>query len=129
MPYVYSTLTADNKYAHYVKAGDQQHVEREVLIHGGHGVANRNLITPRGVVTKVTDDELEFLEANSAFKFHRDNGFLSVEQKEFDTEAVASNMEGRDGSSPIVPSDYEAGGMMDVGAPSVGAEVKTKPKK
>jgi hypothetical protein len=37
-------------------------------------------------------------------------------------------MEGRDGSAPIVPSDYEAGGMMDVGAPSVGAEVKKTKK-
>lgn len=122
MPYVYSTLTADNNYAAYVKAGDrdQQRVVREVLIKGGHGLMNKNFITPLGVATEVTEDELSFLLTVNAFNEHKANGFISHEEKKVEPEKAVANMKRRDKSSQIVPSDYEKGGLMDVAEPKVG---------
>jgi hypothetical protein len=122
MPYVYSTLTADNIYAAYAKAGDreQQNVVREVLIKGGHGLIDKNFITALGVATEVTDDELDFLRTVDAFKQHEANGFISYDQKKVEPEKAIANMKRRDKSSQLTPADYEKGGMMDVDAPKVG---------
>lgn len=116
MPYVYSTLTCDNEYAAYVKTGDreQQRVTHSVLIKGGHGVINKNFLTPQGVATEVSDEDLEFLKGVPAFQEHEQRGFITYDKKKVETEKVAVNMKGRDKSAQIVPSDYEPGGMMDV---------------
>lgn len=118
--YVYSTLTCDNDYAEWQKNGDQQSILRTVRVNGGHGLMNKHMITPLGVVTEVSDEDLEFLQKNSGFQQHVANGFITVEQRKSDTEKVAANMKRRDKSSQIVPSDYVKGGMMDVPEPKVG---------
>ncbi len=117
--YVYSTLTCDNEYADYVKNGDQQSIAHKVLIKGGHGVMNKNFMTPLGVVTEVSDEDMAFLMRNDHFKFHMDGGFIKVEKKKMETEKVAADMKRRDKSSPIVPSDYAPGGLMDIKEPTV----------
>lgn len=116
MAYVYSTLTCDNEYVGYKKdgQGNPNIVERSVRIAGGHGLMNRNFLTPRGMVTEVTDEELEFLKTVNMFKLHVENGFITYDNKKVDAEKVAANMRGRDESSQIVPADYEKGGKMDV---------------
>jgi hypothetical protein len=120
MQYVYSTLTCDNDYAEWAKNGDQQSILRTVRVNGGHGLMNKHMITPLGVVTEVSDEDLEFLQRNSAFRLHVENGFITVDEKKAEPEKVAANMKRRDKSSQIVPSDYEKGGMMDVPEPKVG---------
>lgn len=118
--YVYSTLTCPNEYTEWVKVGDQQNVLKSVKIQGGHGLMNNNFITPLGVVTEVSDEDIEFLERNDAFNFHRKNGFVTIEKKKIDTEKAAANMKLKDKSAPITPADYEKGGKFDgVKAPTV----------
>lgn len=122
MPHVFSTLTSPNEYVEWVKRGDQTSIARRVLIQGGHGVMNKNFLTPLGVATEVSDDELEFLLKNDHFKFHMENGFIKVEKKKVDTEKVAADMKLRDESSPATPADYAPGGRMGdsgVKAPTV----------
>ena len=107
--YVYSTLTADNIYAGYVKGGaDIPIVERSVHIKGGANVADKRLITPRGVATEVSADDLEFLLENSVFQMHVENGYVTFSDHKEDPEVVvASGMEGRDQASPLEPGDFE----------------------
>ena len=66
-------------------------------------------MTPRGVATRVTDEELEFLESLDAFKRHRDRGFLKVDKsnKEKDIASVVVDMQKKDGSAPITPESKE----------------------
>lgn len=107
MPYVYSTLSNDNEYRIYEKGGaDIPVVKGHVLIKGGAGIANKNLITPRGVPTEVTKEQLEMLEGNDQFKMHKENGFISVDTKQADADAVAKNMTKKDKSAPKTPEDY-----------------------
>lgn len=106
--FIYSTLTADNIYAGYAKGGaDIPIVAHQVHIKGGANVADRRLITPRGVVTEVTDADFDFLMENSVFQMHVENGYISFSDRKEDPEVAAADMEGRDQASPLVPEDFE----------------------
>lgn len=112
MPYIYSTLANDNLYHLYEKQDskggsviDVPRIEKSVLIKGGAGVATKHLVTPLGIVTNVSDDELELLEANEAFQTHVNNGFIKIDKKKIEVEVVVADMNGRDNSAPVTPED------------------------
>lgn len=108
--FIYSTLSANNIYADWVSGGgDLPRIEKSVLIKGGSNVADKRLITPRGVVTEVSDDDFAWLKDNYPFKFHVDGGFLAVADTNEDPEMVmgAEGMEARDTSAPLEPGDFD----------------------
>lgn len=108
MPYVYSTLSCDNEYRSYVKGGgDIDQVESHVLIKGGAGVMNKNIITPYGIATEVTKEQLEMLERNDQFQLHKTNGFITVDSKKIDADEAAKNMAKKDKSAPATMDDYK----------------------
>lgn len=95
--HVYSTIATDVAYA-----------QGAVLIKGGAGVATKNLITPRGVATTISDEEHALLVADQVFQLHRDNGFVTIEQgRKREAEAAAANMSAADPSRPLEPADIE----------------------
>lgn len=105
--YVYSTLTSDVEYALWSKpAGDLPIIERTVKIKGGANLANARLVTPYGVATSVSAEELDLLNGNEVFTLHKKNGFITVSEKSEDPEKVATDMTGRDASAPLVPQDF-----------------------
>jgi hypothetical protein len=104
--YVYSTLAADVLYQNVAAGGaDVPVVVSEVLIRGGAGVANDRLVTPRGISTEVSEQDIEALRANPVFAMHEKNGFVMVDKALVDPEIAASAMTGRDVSAPLVPED------------------------
>lgn len=112
--YIYSTLTQTTSYAFYKKLldkNDLHEVEREIVIKGGAGVADKNFITPNGVVTKVTDEEHELLKTHPVFQLHVKNGFIIAQKSHSDIDSVVRKMEPRDRSAPIRPEDCEKMGM------------------
>lgn len=83
MNYIYSTLTADNEYS--TEAGT-------VVIFGRSGARMRGkLDTPKGVATRVTDEQLKGLEEHPLFKRHQQGGFISIQKKEL-TETKADKL-------------------------------------
>ena len=114
MPYVYSTLTADQLYTSYkptIADGAPSLIERQVFINGGANLIDKVLQTPRGAVTHVSDDDVKFLLKNPDFILHQKNGFVTIEQKKVDSiEAVADAMTSRDESAPMTPQDLELEG-------------------
>lgn len=112
MPYVYSTATSSIRYSEYKTAKDVNTIVRSVTIAGGANVANKHLITPLGVATRVTDDELEFLMKDLSFKKHLERGFMKIEKTKKDPEVVvAKGMELRDASAPETPETLAAKGV------------------
>ncbi len=108
MNYVYSTLTCGTRYRVWIQSGnDLPTSEHSIVIQGGTGLANKDLITPYGVVTEVKDEDLAILETHEAFLRYVERGFIRVERIKTDPEKVAADMVGRDGSSPLVPQDFE----------------------
>jgi len=116
MPFVYSKLACDNCYPVKVDKDQVKKAIKEgklipktpgVTIKGGAGVMQKNLQTPHGVVTEVSDSELELLKKNTSFQKHMKNGYLKIEDKMRDMDKVISDMEGRDGGDQLVDEDFE----------------------
>ena len=106
--YVYSTASASVNIT--LEWGPDMLPKRFVTIKGGHGVADKHFWTPQGVMTEIPDDIADELENNPEFQAMVKAGFATLEAKRTDPEKVAANLEGRDGSAPIVPQDYELKG-------------------
>ena len=67
------------------------------------------LATPNGVVTKVTDEELELLEQHPLFKIHKQNGFVRVSKTNPQEDVMkvdTKDMQNKDASAQRVDSDY-----------------------
>lgn len=108
MHVVYSTITCDTEYVSYRpgKPTDASSVlNRRVRIKGGANLAplKGQLITPRGAATVVDDKTMEFLEANEAFRRHKEKGFITVEKgnKPRDLDVITKEMAPKDASAPI----------------------------
>lgn len=111
MPTIYSTLTEPQQYTKYESSGDTHRVVASVRIEGGHGKANhKSLITPLGVATEVTDEQLAILMENSSFLKHKDRGYITITGKREDSEKVAADMTSSDGSAQLTEADFEDDG-------------------
>ena len=108
---VYSTLTANQEYTQWKNnpSNDIRVKGNSVLINGGSNLANKVLVTPRGVATIVSDEELAFLRENKVFQRHVERGYITVQEgtDRPEVEKGASDLVGRDESSPLVPEDFE----------------------
>ena len=122
--YVYSTLASDVNYTNHAEGGaDMPIALPAVHVKGGAGVANDRIITPQGVVTEITEEQAEYLEANPVFQLHKKNGFVQVSSALVDPEKAAADMTRQDNSAPMtnadVPKDTEVSGesVSDVAVP------------
>lgn len=125
--YVYSTLSCPQRYVKYSEgaAGNVPREERAVYIEGGANVANKNLITPLGVVTEISAEEYEVLKENALFQEHVNNGYITVEERKADVEKVVANMEARSPDAPITPGDFNVSDTHD----AEGTTIKAKKRK
>ncbi len=116
MPYyIYSTISNDVKYCIYSEKPEDLRKDlsvpiHEFLINGKANIANKHLITPRGVMTKISDDDFSILKENATFQRHVKNGFIAFEKKEFAIDRVIKDMKPKDNSAPITPAFYEGKG-------------------
>lgn len=119
--FVYSTQTGSTNYGemiqnfvtdvHGKRAVGPGKLGRHVTIKGGANLMpKRGLITPRGVRTDVTDDEMSFLRTIRAFNRHIESGFLTVVKASGwadDADTIANDgMTAADGSAPRTPKWY-----------------------
>ena len=107
--YVYSTLTNSNDYVAYMPTDVKSNaiIKKSVTINGGHLLATKHLVTPKGVVTEVSDDDMKVCELDPGFQEHLKNGFLKIEKKNVAPEKIAANMAPKDGSTPKTPKDFD----------------------
>lgn len=85
--YVCSKLSCDNAYTTWMSGqkavNDMPRKDKQVLIKGGAGVTNGHLVTPHGVVTKITIEQLNLVrESCPSFARHEQAGFLKVLDKD-----------------------------------------------
>lgn len=116
--YVYSTLASDVDYTLYAEGGGDLPIALPpVRIQGGAGVANDRLVTPRGVVTRVTEEQAAQLRQNKVFELHEKNGYITISETSADPDTVAADLTGRDYSAPIVPGDLPDDEQPTMGTP------------
>ncbi len=94
--YIYCTLSNDQRYQ--LKDG------RSVLVAGKANVANKQLVTPKGMATAISEDEFNLLQENIVFKAHAKNGFVSASHDKQDAESFAArNLEAADKAAQDTP--------------------------
>ncbi len=95
--YIYCTLSNDQRYQ--LKDG------RSVLVAGKANVANKQLVTPKGMATSITEDEFNLLQENIVFNAHAKNGFVSASHDKQDAETFAErHLEAADKSAQDTPA-------------------------
>lgn len=106
--WIVSTLTDSVDYTAYGNGGgDIPLAIGHVTVAGGANIPDKYMRIPEGVVTPVTDAELELLMNNSVFKLHKDNGYIQIRDKEpKSVEVAVADMEGRDPAAPLVDQDF-----------------------
>jgi len=109
MPYVYSTITASQAYTLYGEApdGGLPPAKQICIIAGGSNTPDKHFITPRGVVTQVTDEQLRLLNQCPAYLRHKAAGYLTEDKVERKADVVAKEMKAKDGSAPKTPEDFQ----------------------
>lgn len=111
MPFVFSKLSTHMDYATYLpEARDAAVVDRTITIKGRVNVigeTKEGLVTPDGVVTEVSAEDLAILLQNEVFKLHIKNGFIQFHEKEKSLQRVIPDMAKRDNSAQLTPADYE----------------------
>lgn len=108
--HIYSTLTSANQYVTWAPTSPDQLPKalKRITIAGGANVANKHLVTPRGVVTTVTDEDYAHLVANPHFQEHLKNKFIYCDQIKANANKVADqNLEPKDDSAPKTPNDFK----------------------
>lgn len=109
MKYVYSTLSNDMEYVLYSdnKVNDLHQKTKSIIINGGANVAHKKtLVTPKGVVTEISDEDAELLSQNPTFKRQAKNGFVTIESSKGDPDKVAKDLTEKDGAAQLTPDDY-----------------------
>ena len=111
--YVYSTLTNATTYNIFrpqpAESKSTPIVEHKITVNGGSNVMplpQFGIITPRGVVTEVSDEDMALLEENYHFKEHKRLGFVTVDKKAKPVEKAIEAMEPKDASAPKTPDDF-----------------------
>lgn len=127
--YIYSTLATDMKYTEYhepISGETVANIKHSVFVNGRANVSDKHFVTPRGVMTRVSDEDFAMLEKNSLFNLHRKNGYITFEKKAADIDKVVVNMKARDVSAPITPEFYKNLPEEINGLPVAKPDAKTK---
>ena len=110
MGFITSKMAAGVTYAFYAPAANKINVVTDTItINGGADVINkRSLETPTGVVTELTDEQIDKLKSHPLFQEHLQNGAVTIISSEKDAKKAEKDLE-EDKSSQIKPDDYEKG--------------------
>lgn len=123
--YVYSTLTSDQEYRTFRESGgDLPQVEASVLIRGKANVMDKHFVTPAGMLTEITEDQLAVLERCEVFRLHVKHGHIIVSRDLLPVEKVVGDLEARDKSAPLTEASVK-GQVDDV---VINKTAKAKPK-
>lgn len=124
MSFIYSRLAADQAYTIYVPGTTEQVpvVEQTIIVKGGADVASRNIITMQGIVTEVTDAQLEALQKNHVFGVHLKNDHIVIDKKKRDADEVGADLK-KDNAAPKTDADLAS---EDVAVVAAGKKSKGK---
>lgn len=106
MPYITTTKAEDTNFPIWEKgAGGVMKIKKNIILKGGANVIdNKRLYTPKGVLTQVSEEEVELLLKNPSFKRQMDRGFYVIHN---DKALHTESLEKKDGSAQYKAEDFE----------------------
>jgi hypothetical protein len=110
--YVFSTATTPVSFVEYSPhvANRVPTVKRKVIIKGGANRPTKHLLTPRGIATEVSAEDMDFLSKDVKFQKMVKEGFMTFASDEREIDRVVSDMKAKDNSAPGVAADFVKGG-------------------
>lgn len=119
--YIVSHESASVEFPRWVRTKTGIDANSSVIIKGGAGVIDKKTMeTPKGVITEVTKEELDFLKTQSLFNEKVEQG--SYEIVESEKKAKESSKKGKkDKGAQLTAKDFEEAGQTP---PMVGANEK-----
>lgn len=110
MAFVTSKLAAGVDYTFYKKNESKINIVVDTIhINGGADVVNKKTLdTPQGVVTELTDEQLDKLKSHPIFQQHLQGGYVVIQSTEKEAKKAEQDLE-KDKSAQITPEDYEKG--------------------
>jgi hypothetical protein len=114
--FIHSTLSNPHIYTQWTRPSDQnmspEIIGTPVRIEGGANIATspeskKGRYTPKGVMTEVTEAQMDYLEGSTKFKKHKARGYIIVTQSKEDPEDIARDMKPKDNSAPLTPDSPE----------------------
>lgn len=108
--FILSTLTNDQEFRLYNKSapGRAPTDKGAIIIKGKAGLPNKNLLTPRGVATPVTDEQVSLLEDMKVFQRLKANGWVTVLNDDpRDADERAKDQNEGDGSKQLTEKEIE----------------------
>lgn len=107
MSFVTSKLAAPVNYTFYeLGANKINRAVDTITINGGADVINKKTLdTPSGVVTELTDEQLDKLKTHPVFKEHLQNGYITIVSTEKEAKKVEADLK-EDNSKQLTPKDY-----------------------
>lgn len=110
MAFVTSRLATGVDYTFYKQNESKINIVVDTIhVNGGADVVNkRTLDTPQGVVTELTDEQLDKLKSHPVFQQHLKGGYVVIQSTEKEAQKAKAHLE-KDKSAQITPEDYEKG--------------------
>lgn len=121
MTYIVSHESASVEFPKWVRTKTGVDAQGVVLIKGGAGVINKKTMeTPKGVITEINKEDLDFLKTQTLFNEKVKSGSYEVVETE-EKAKKASKKGKKDKGAQLTAKDFEEAGQTP---PMVGAEEK-----
>lgn len=107
--YICSTVTTHIEVVQYATdRGPLPAVVRKFNIMGGANLPPKTLVTPKGVLTPISADDLGWLATQPEFLRLKKAGFVEIitSKSEDDLDAAVAGMEPKDRCAPKTPADF-----------------------
>ena len=106
--YIVSYESASVEFPKWVRTKNGLDVQGSVLIKGGANVIDKKTMqTPKGIMTEVSKEDLEFLKTQSLFNEKIENGsYEIVDSEKKATEKIKKNKRKKDGGAQLVAQDF-----------------------
>lgn len=123
MKYIVSHAAASCEFPRWVRTPNGVTAESAVLIKGGADVIDKKTMeTPKGVITEVSDEELEFLKKQDLFNKKVAAGYYEIVESETKAKKQAKTRTvKKDKGAQLTAKDFEEAGLTP---PMVGSEEK-----
>ena len=123
MAYIVSYESASVEFPKYIRTKSGVDVQGSVTLKGGaHVIDKKTMQTPKGIVTEVSKEDLDFLKTQYLFNEKVNNGSYEIVDNEKKAEERAKkSRRGKDAGAQLTAKDFEEAGLQP---PIVGSNEK-----
>lgn len=120
---IVSYESQDVEFPRYVRTKTGVEAQSAILIKGGANVINKKTMeTPKGMITEITEEELEFLKTQYLFNFKLEKGSYEIVSNEGKAkEKIKKSTRKKDKGAQLTAQDFVDAGQTP---PVVGANEK-----